>query len=75
MQRLHADLAAKQKKAYDAETVRRATIGAVIGVWGLSVLDAILFLPSDHGTFTVGGISFEPNTNSGTLGLQMSRRF
>lgn len=75
MQRLYAELSAKQKKAYDAETVRRATIGTVIGVWGLSVLDAILFFPSDHGTFTVGGISVEPNSRPGTLGLKMSRRF
>jgi len=75
MQQLHTELVAKQKKAYDAETTRRATIGAVIGVWGLSVLDAVLFFPSEHGTFTVGGISVEPNTSPGTLGLKMSRRF
>jgi len=75
MQQLHSDLAAKQKKAYDAESTRRATIGAVIGVWGLSVLDALLFFPSEHGTFSVGGLSVEPNTKPGVLGLQMTRRF
>lgn len=75
MQRLHNELITKQEKAYDAETFRRATIGAVIGVWGLSVLDALLFFPTDNGSYTVGGIRLEPSRSPGTLGLQMSRRF
>ena len=75
MQRLHSELVAKQQKAYDSETVRRATIGAVIGVWGLSVLDALFFFPSDYGTYSVGGVSVAPSPQPGTLGLQLSRRF
>ncbi len=75
MQRLHTELTTKQKKAYDAESFRRATIGAVIGVWGLSVLDALLFFPSERGTFSVGGISMAPSNTPGVLGLQMTRRF
>ncbi|PWB76393.1 hypothetical protein C3F09_00030 [candidate division GN15 bacterium] len=75
MQALHTDLAARQKKAYDAETTRRVTIGAVIGVWGWSVLDALFFFPSEHGSYSVGGISVEPSAKPGVLGLQMTRRF
>jgi len=75
MQQLHTELTAKQKKAYDAESTRRATIGAAIGVWGLSVLDALFFFPSEHGTFSVGGLSVEPNAKPGVFGLQMTRRF
>jgi hypothetical protein len=73
--RAQASLASTQKKAYDSENVRRATLGAVIGVWSLSLLDALLFFPEDHGTFTVKGISVTPDTKPGTLGLTLSRRF
>ncbi len=72
---LHTNLGNAQQKAYDAEQVRRMTIGAVVGIWGLNVLDALLFFPEDHSTFSVKGVSLSPSTSSGTLGMTLSKRF
>jgi hypothetical protein len=75
LQRSQSALAGAQKKAYDSENIRRGTLGAIIGVWSLSFLDALLFFPEDHGSFTVKGVSIAPSTQPGTLGLTLSRRF
>jgi hypothetical protein len=72
---VHNELVKTQKRAYDAETTRRTTIGIAIGVWALNFVDALLFFPEDHGTFTVGGISLEPIKQPGTLGLAVARKF
>lgn len=44
-QRLWTEMAEAQREAYDAEDVRRILIGTTVAVWGLSVLDALLFFP------------------------------
>jgi hypothetical protein len=75
LQSIQSELNKKQKKAYDAENVRRAAIGAVIGVWGMNVLDALFFFPDDHATFSVGGLSLRPDTRSGRIGLTLAGRF
>lgn len=72
---IQRQVASTQQKAYDAETTRRVTIGIVAGVWALNVMDALLFFPSDQGSFSVGGLSFQPSAKPGTLGLAVSRRF
>jgi hypothetical protein len=42
----------KQREAYDAENIRRATLGIAIGIWTYNVLDAVLFFPySEEETF------------------------
>ncbi len=64
-----------QKKAYDAENARRISIGSVIAVWGLGVLDALLFTPEEKATFSVKGIAFEPQASPGMVGLQLSKSF
>jgi hypothetical protein len=41
--RAYAQLVAAQRKAYDAENIRRLNIGLVAGLWSLSFLDALVF--------------------------------
>lgn len=69
------NLYAAQKKAYDAENARRISIGSVIAVWGLGVLDALLFTPEERATFSVKGISFEPTADGKSLGLRLTKSF
>ncbi|MEW6049645.1 MAG: PEGA domain-containing protein [Candidatus Zixiibacteriota bacterium] len=64
-----------QKEAYDSEDIRRITIGTVIGVWGLNVLDALLFFPNNRGSITVQGIDIHPDTKNQTFGLVVSKRW
>ncbi len=68
-------LVAAQDDAYEAESDRRIAIGAVIGVWGLSVLDALLFSPSDRGTFSVKGVEVAPSAGASGLGLTLTKAF
>ncbi len=44
--KLEQQLREDQQDAYDAENVRRVTIGAVAGVWALNLLDILLFFPT-----------------------------
>ena len=71
----YINLRDNQEEAYNAETVRRITIGAVIGAWSLSVLDALFFFPRESGTFTVKGLTLKPETGNGTIGLTLSKSF
>ena len=75
LQRVHPLLVAAQDKAYDAETVRRVTIGVGIGIWALNVIDALFFFPEQKGTFIVKGLSLGPATDSENLGLALSMKF
>lgn len=71
----YQDFRENQEEAYDAETMRRVTIGAVVGAWSLSVLDALFFFPQERGTFTVKGLTVKPETGSGTIGLTLTKSF
>jgi hypothetical protein len=71
----YLDLRDNQEEAYGAETIRRITIGAVVGAWSLSVLDALFFFPRESGTFTVKGLTVKPETDNGTIGLTLSKSF
>jgi hypothetical protein len=64
-----------QKRAYDAENARRISIGSLIAVWGLGVLDALLFTPEERASFSVKGIAFEPQAGPGVVGLRLSKSF
>ena len=75
LERVHPFLVAAQDKAYDAETVRRVTIGVGIGIWALNVIDALFFFPEHKGTFTVKGLSLSPSADSEKLGLAVSMKF
>jgi hypothetical protein len=75
LSRLHRELVASQQEAYDAEDVRRITIGAAIGIWTLSLLDVLFFFPSREETLTVGGLSIEPTADPSGVGLRVSTGF
>jgi hypothetical protein len=71
----HSALVSAQDDAYDAEDTRRLTIGCVAGVWGLNVLDALLFTPRENAIFSVKGISVAPATGADFAGITLSSRF
>ena len=64
-----------QAKAYDAETNRRIAAGIVVGVWGLNVLDALLFSPGERATFSIKGLSIAPTGDDGGFKVSLSRAF
>ena len=73
--RLHKTMADAQKRAYDAEDVRRISIGVVAGVWGLNVLDALLFTPTDKATFSVKGLSIGPSPDLQSVNITLTKAF
>jgi len=62
-QDIYPELQARRKDAYDAETVRLATLYTIAGVWGLNVIDALFFFPDKRANQIVEGISVRPNDN------------
>jgi len=64
-----------QEDAFDAEDVRRISIGGVVGIWGLNVLDALLFSPRERATVTVEGLAISPKADSQGIGLTLSKAF
>lgn len=75
LQRLRDQLASAQEEAYDAEDARRIAIGAVVGVWALNVLDALLFSPSEPATLTVKGVSITPEADGESFGIKLTHAF
>jgi hypothetical protein len=47
----------------------------VAGVWGLNILDALLFTPRENAIFSVKGISVAPSTGADYAGITLSSRF
>ncbi len=68
-------LRSAQDKAYDAENVRRATIGAVIGVWAVNMLDVLFFFPDERGTFSIKGVAIAPEASMDKVGVTLSTNF
>ncbi|MBD3403300.1 PEGA domain-containing protein [candidate division GN15 bacterium] len=64
-----------QETAFDHEDYRRISIGAVVGVWGLSVLDALLFFPDERAAISVKGVDVEPSADFNQIGLTLSYSF
>lgn len=64
-----------QEDAFNAEDLRRISIGSVVGVWGLNVLDALLFSPRERATVTIEGLSISPQADSQGIGLTLSKAF
>lgn len=75
LRRLYPRLAEAQEETYDAEDIRRITIGTVIGVWGLSLVDAVFFFPEERAAFSVKGLSVKPSTDLSRVGLTISLTF
>ncbi len=64
-----------QRKAYDAETVRRITIGVGLALWAYNFLDVIFFFPEDRGTFSVKGLTMEPTFSTDEVGFTITTDF
>jgi len=75
LETLRSDLRATQIDAFDAETIRRISIGTVVGAWSLSVLDALFFFPEQRGTIVVKGIAVKPDYSIDQVGITLSKRF
>ena len=73
--RLHTALVDAQQEAYDAENNRRLTAGIVVGIWGLNVLDALLFTPNERATFSIKGIAIAPSADGQGVRLTLSKAF
>ncbi len=74
-ERLFSLVADAKKKAYDAETTRRISIGATVAIWSLNIMDIFLFFPETGGSMTVSGLSIKPDINSSRTLLTFSYRF
>ncbi|MCP4685540.1 MAG: PEGA domain-containing protein [bacterium] len=69
------DLNEAQEDAFDAEDVRRISIGTVAGVWAINVLDALLFSPKERATVSIEGLAISPKADSQGIGITLSRAF
>jgi hypothetical protein len=71
----HRQMVAAQQEAYDAENDRRVAIAAVAVIWGLNVLDALLFTPDQRATFSVKGLTVTPTAGSNGVALTLTKAF
>lgn len=71
----HAAMAAAQREAYDSESDRRVMLVAVASIWGLNVIDALLFSPSERATFSIKGLSVVPSAGADGVSLSISKAF
>jgi hypothetical protein len=74
-QRLYSALAEDRKEAYDAENIRRVTIGATVAAWGLNMLDLFFFFPRESHGLSTGSLSVQPDWKHGKATLLLSYRF
>ncbi len=69
------ELKIARSEAYDAESIRRITIGAAIAVWGLNILDLLFSFPEEHGSYFVNSLTLKPDLDNGGATLLWSYRF
>jgi len=73
---LYPILADARKEAYDAESFRRITIGGVIAVWTLNLLDILFLFPDNDGQYQIdNNITIKPDLNHGGAQIVLSHRF
>ena len=60
------------RRAYDAEDTKRVLAGLVIGIWGLNLLDAVLFFPEDRTDFSIKGLTVTPAADFESVGFTVS---
>lgn len=75
LQALQPRLDEAQQDAYDAETFKQITLGGVIGVWALNVLDAYIFFPDRRESFNVKGFTLAPDADLNHVGLSLTKSF
>ncbi len=73
--RLWGEMAAARRDAYDAEDLRRITIGAAIAVWGLNLLDVLISSPGRSSQVSVKNLSIMPTADFEHVGMQVGVRF
>ena len=64
-----------QNDAYDAENIRRISIGVVAGLYGLNILDVLFFSPVEKQTVAVKGFSLAPSSYKDGIKLTLSKKF
>lgn len=74
-QSFYPRLVSAQQDAYDAEDVRRITVGTVIGIWSLNLLDALFFFPDNRTGVSIKTLSVNPLYKSEVSGIQISMKF
>lgn len=74
-QQLYPGLASARKDAYDAETLKRITIGATIAVWSLNLLDLFFFFPEESGSLVINSLSIKPDIERGGAQIVLCHRF
>lgn len=75
LKRLKPLLDKAQREAYDAESYRRLSIGSVIAVWGLNVLDALFLSPGERSSFKIKGLSLKPEASGQSILLSIGKEF
>ena len=75
LERRHAVLIAAQREAYDAESDRRLAAAITVGVWGLNLIDAVLFTPGERSTFSVKGLTIVPSAGTAGAGVAVTMAF
>ena len=64
-----------QNDAYDAENLRRISIGVVAGIYGMNILDVLLFSPIEKQTVAIKGFSLAPSSYKDGVKLTLSKKF
>ena len=71
----YAAMVDAQQVAYDAESDRRLATAITVGIWGLNLIDALFFTPSERATFSVKGLTIAPSANPSGAGVTLTMAF
>ncbi len=74
-QRLYPILAEAREEVYDAESVRRITVGAVATAWALNILDVLFNFPDVAASMSEKSLTIEPNLEEGGGMVIFAHRF
>lgn len=74
-ERLYHELSVSQRTTYDAEGDRKTAAIVTMGVWGLNVIDAIFFTPTERATFSIKGLTITPSTDLSGAGVTFTMAF
>ncbi len=73
---LYNNLQSAREEAYDAENIRRITIGLTAAVWALNLVDLLFYFPENRGDLVVGSsLSIKPDLEHGGAQLIFTHRF
>jgi len=74
-ERRYAAMVDAQQAAYDAESDRRLATAITVGIWGLNLIDALFFTPTERATFSVKGLTIAPSANPSGAGVTLTMAF